>query len=258
MSSFEQGAGEIADIKGWQVDPYVNDEFRVFPGLTVTAGLRWDPDMAPTSVGARGAAFVAGQQSTMFPNAPTGLIFPGDKGMNAQLRNSTYGYWEPRIGFAYQPKSLPRTSFHAGFGLFTGPVAYSSYNHVADVAPFSATFNPSAPSSNAQCSSGGTLGTCTPNTGQNVSGYMNFHNPWQTAGFGTGGVSPFPTQVPFASTSYKPPTTSTFPSQTNLGASFGRSFKGGITQSWNFSAEQQLSPTMASAASRTTRATSTT
>ena len=245
MSSFEQGAGEIADIKGWQVDPYVNDEYRVFPGLTITAGLRWDPDMAPTSVGGRGAAFVAGQQSTMFPNAPTGLIFPGDKGMNAQLRNTTYGYWEPRIGLAYQPKNLPRTSFHAGFGLFTGPVAYSSYNHVADVAPFSATFDPSAPSANAQCSTGGTLAACTPNSGQNISGYMNFHNPWQTAGFGTGGVSPFPTQVPFASTSYKPPSTSTFPSQTNLGASFARSFKGGITQSWNFSAEQQLSPTMA-------------
>jgi hypothetical protein len=29
MSSFEQGAGELADIQGWQIEPYVNDEFRV-------------------------------------------------------------------------------------------------------------------------------------------------------------------------------------------------------------------------------------
>ena len=57
MSSFEQGAGELADIQGWQVDPYVNDEFRVKPGLTLTLGLRWDPDFAPISVGGRGAAF---------------------------------------------------------------------------------------------------------------------------------------------------------------------------------------------------------
>ena len=48
MSSFEQGAGELADIQGWQVDPYVNDEFRVKPGLTLTLGLRWDPDLAPS------------------------------------------------------------------------------------------------------------------------------------------------------------------------------------------------------------------
>jgi hypothetical protein len=245
MSSFEQGAGEIADIKGWQVDPYLNDEYRVFPGMTLTAGVRWDPDLAPTSVGGRGAAFVSGQQSTMFPNAPKGLIFPGDTGMNAQLRPTSYGYWEPRIGVAYQPKNLPRTSFHAGFGLFTGPVAYSSYNHVADVAPFSATFNPSAPSSNAQCYAGSTLAKCAPNSGQNIAGYMNFHNPWQTSGFGTGGVSPFPTQVPFASTSYKPPSSTAFPSQINLGASFARDFKAGITQSWNFSVEQQVSPSMA-------------
>jgi hypothetical protein len=245
MGNFEQGAGEIADIVGWQVDPYFNDEYRVKPGLTLTLGVRWDPDLAPTSIGGRGAAFVAGQQSTTFPNAPTGLIFPGDKGMSAQLRNTNYGYFEPRIGIAYQPKNLPRTSLHAGFGLFTGPVAYSSYNHVADVAPFSATFAPSAPANSAQCSAGGVSTNCVPSSGQTVSGYMNFHNPWETAGFGTNGVSPFPTQVPFASTSYKPPSTSTFPSQIDLGASFARSFKAGITQSWNFSIEQQISPSMA-------------
>ncbi|MGB7549252.1 MAG: carboxypeptidase-like regulatory domain-containing protein [Terracidiphilus sp.] len=246
MKSYEQGAGEIADVKGWQIDPYVNDEFRLRPGLTLTAGVRWDPDLAPTSVGGRGAAFVLGQQSIMYPNAPTGLIFPGDKGMNAQLRPSNYGYWEPRIGVAYQPQNLPRTSFHAGFGLFTGPVAYSSYNHVADVAPFSPTFSPAPPSYTALCSSGGTAADCTPSSGQAVAGYMNFHNPWQTSTFGTGGVSPFP---PFASISYKPPSSAAFPTQSGgqvyLGASFGRNFKAGMTESWNFSVEQQISPTMA-------------
>ncbi len=54
MSGFEQGAGELADIQGWLVDPYVNDEFRFKPGLTLTVGLRWDPDLAPASVGGRG------------------------------------------------------------------------------------------------------------------------------------------------------------------------------------------------------------
>jgi len=250
MSSFEQGAGEISDVKGWMVDPYFNDEYRVMPGLTLTLGVRYDPDLAPTSEGGRGAAFVPGQQSSLFPNAPTGLIFPGDTGMNAQLRPSNYGYWEPRIGVAYQPRSLPRTSFHAGFGLFTGPVAYSAYNHVADVAPFSPTFTPNDPSNTPVCYTGGVIdpngGECTPNTGETIAGYENFHNPWQTSTFGTGGVSPFP---PFASIAYKPPTDSMFPTNTggqvSLGASFGRHFKAGITQSWNFSVEQQISATMA-------------
>ena len=252
MSGFTQGAGEIADIKGWQVDPYVNDEYRVMPGLTLTLGLRWDPDLAPTSIGGRGAAFVAGQQSAQFPNAPTGIIFPGDKGMNAQLRPSNYGYWEPRIGIAYQPKSLPRTSFHAGFGLFSGPVPYSSYNHVADVAPFSSILGPPAPSSTPICSTNGVInpngGSCTDANGQSiqgdtVTGYMNFHNPWQTSSFGTNGQSPFP---PFASVGYKPPKTyNSFPANMALGASFSRNYKAGVTEAWNVAVEQQLSPTMA-------------
>ncbi len=246
MSSFEQGAGEIADVKGWQVDPYFNDEYRIRPGLTLTAGIRWDPDLAPTSVGGRGAAFVAGQQSAMYTNAPVGLIFPGDTGMNAQLRPSNYGYWEPRVGVAFQPQNLPRTSFHAGFGLFTGPVAYSSYNHVADVAPFSPTFSPNAPSNSPNCSAGGEGANCVPNTSQTIAGYENFHNPWETSTFGTAGVSPFP---PFASISFKPAKTAAFPTQTggqvDLGASFGRHFKAGMTEAWNFSVEQQVSPTMA-------------
>ncbi len=48
---------------------------------------------------------------------------------------TTYGYFEPRIGIAFQPRSLPNTSFRAGFGLFTAPLSYSTYNHTADIAP---------------------------------------------------------------------------------------------------------------------------
>jgi hypothetical protein len=76
MGNFEQGAGELADIQGWQIDPYVNDEFRATPSLTLTLGLRWDPDFAPVSVGGRGAAFVPGQQSNAFSRRASGPGFP--------------------------------------------------------------------------------------------------------------------------------------------------------------------------------------
>ncbi len=245
MSSFTQGSGELADIQGWQVDPYVNDEFRVKPGLTLTLGLRWDPDFAPVSVGGRGAAFKAGQQSIIFPGAPQGLIYPGDAGMDAALRPSSKNFFEPRIGVAWQPKDLPRTSFHGAFGMFTGPVAYSNYNHVVDIAPFAPVFSPPPPSYTAVCSTGGTTAPCTPNTGQSVSGYMDFHNPWATSTFGTNGVSPFPTTIPWATPTYKPPSNSAVAGPVNLGASFGRTFKASMTQAWNVSVEQQLSSAMA-------------
>ncbi len=245
MSSFTQGAGELADIQGWQIDPYVNDEFRVTPRLTLTLGLRWDPDFAPVSVGGRGAAFVAHQQSIIFPGAPTGLIYPGDRGMDAALRPSSKSFYEPRVGVAWQPANMPHTSFHAAFGLFSGPVPYSDYNHVVDIAPFAPVIGPPPPSTSPICSVGGVSAACTPNSGQAVAGYMNFEKPWATSTFGTNGVSPFPTQIPWATPSYKPPSNSPVAGPVNLGASFGRNFKAGMTQAWNFSVEQQISNDMA-------------
>jgi hypothetical protein len=241
MSGFEQGAGELADIQGWQIEPYVNDEFRVKPGLTLTLGLRWAPDIAPVSVGGRGAAFVAGQQSTRFAAAPLGLVFPGDRGVNDALRPSDYNFFEPRIGVAYQPAFLPRTVFHAAFGLFSGPVNYSNYNHAVDIAPFAPTFAPPPPSNVPLCSSGGVTAACTPNTGQVITGYSNFHDPWATSSFGTNGISPFP---PFATVGYVPPPDSPVATPVYLQASFSRNFKGSMTEAWNISVEQQLSNVM--------------
>ena len=159
------------------VDPYVNDEFRVKPGLTLTLGLRWDPDLAPVSVGGRGSAFVAGQQSVIFPAAPTGLVFPGDHGVDDALRPSSKYFFEPRIGVAYQPQNMPHTSFHAAFGFFSGPVPYSDYNHVVDIAPFAPALTPAAPSNVPLCSTGGSSAACTPNTGQTVTGYDELPQP---------------------------------------------------------------------------------
>jgi hypothetical protein len=225
LHGLKQGAGEIADVKGWQLGPYFQDDWRMRPNLTVNLGIRWDPNMPPTSAGGRGAAFVAGQQSTMFPNAPQGLIFPGDTGLTAALMPASYGYWEPRLGVAWQPKGLPHTVIHAGYGLFTGPLEYSLYNHVADIAPFSPTYNLNA---------GGSAGA-----DQVATGYMPLDNPWSTVA-ATGNKSPFP---PFASVSYVPPSNSVITNGAELGNSFSRNFKMGMTQSWNVSAEQQLTPT---------------
>lgn len=233
MAEYEQGAGEIADVSGWQFAPDVQDEYRVRPDLTLNIGLRRDPNFAPTSAGGRGAAFVAGQQSTMFPNAPQGLIFPGDAGMTATLMPDSTGYWEPRLGMAWPPKNLPRTVVHAGFGLFTRPLEYSSYNHAADIAPFS-------PLCNFYGSNGSCAGGCTPNTNHIINGPLNFNNPWSTFA-GTNSASRF---LPFASVSYKPASNSPVTTPVTVDQSFARNLRLGITESWNVSLEQQVSSSM--------------
>jgi hypothetical protein len=213
-----QGAGEVSDIAGWQPGFYGQDQYRIRPNLTLTAGLRLDPNLPPRIADGRGATFIPGEQSVVYPNAPTGLVFPGDHGVGAGLMLGGWGYWEPRIGIAWQPRSLPHTAFHAGFGLFTSPMIYSEYNHIADNAPFAPIYYPQGTST-------------TP---------LSFQNPW--SGFaGTGGVSPFP---PFASASYKPPSTATFTSGLTIPATIDPHFKLGTTQSWNMAAQQQIGKNM--------------
>ena len=213
LQSYEQGAGEIAVVRGWQPGFYGQDQFRIRPNLTITAGLRWDPNTTPAVAGGRGAAFVPGQQSTLFPNSPLGLVFPGDKGIGQGLMPNTYkAYFEPRLGVAWQPEFLPNTSIRAAFGSFTAPLMYSMYNHTADISPFSPTF---------------TLlgGTGTP---------LSLNDPW-SQNTGTNFVSPFPPFAPF-----KPPSDAAFATPFNIPAVFAQNFKLGVTESWNLSIEHQF------------------
>jgi Carboxypeptidase regulatory-like domain/TonB dependent receptor len=219
VGGFTQGAGEIANVEGIQLGLYAQDQFKLKPNVTLTAGLRWDPNLPPTSKGGRGAVFVPGQQSTVYANAPTGLVFPGDKGIGSSLMPTTYGYFEPRVGLAFQPRSLPNTSFRAGFGLFTAPLPYSTYNHTADIAPFSPTYTAYA-------------GSC---------GTISFDDPYASP-CTFNGVAPFP---PFASVNQTPASTSTFNSPVTIPATFSPDFKLGITQSWNASVEQQFPGSLA-------------
>jgi hypothetical protein len=239
---YMQGAGEIADVTGWQVGPFVQDDWKFRPNLTINLGLRWDPNTPPTSYNGRGAAWVPGkntvagfansapgQQSTVFANAPAGLLFPGDPGVPNTLMNSDYGYWEPRVGMAWQPRFLPHTVVHSGFGIFTGPLQYSEYNHAADVAPFSPTF-----------SFTGWCGAC---WGSSPLQAVPFDNPWASLN-ASPSSNPFPGTFPWASLAYKPAKNVAIP-KGQVGQSFSRDFKLPTTYAWNFSIEHQLTPTTA-------------
>ena len=212
LESFTQGAGEVAPVAGWQPGYYGQDLWRVKPNLSLTLGLRWDPNLPPQISGGRAAAWVPGQQSTVYPNAPKNLVFPGDSGIGSGIMATTYGYWEPRVGVAWQPKGLPKTAIHAGFGMFTQPMIYSTYNHTVDNAPFAPTFN--------LYGSGSVP--------------IPFEDPWSTFS-GTNDTSPFP---PFASPTYRPPSSTTFASGLSVPATFSPNFKLGMTQAWNVSVEQ--------------------
>lgn len=218
VSTYEQGAGEIASVKGWQIGFFGQDQYRVAPNFTVTVGLRWDPNFPPASTGGRGAALHPGQQSVKYPNAPLGVVFPGDTGVDDALMPTSYGYFQPRIGLSYQPSRFPHTVVRAGFGMFTGPLPYANYNHVSDLAPFSPTFLVNGSKT-------------TP---------VDLSNPWSSF---TGG-NQFASNN-WASLTHRPASSSTFQTPMDLPAIFSNDFRLGMTQSWSLSIEQQLTPNMA-------------
>jgi hypothetical protein len=216
--SISQSAGEAGATSQWMVGAYGQDEWHVLPKVTLTLGLRWDPDTPAHIAGGRGADYIAGQQSTRYPNAPLGLVFPGDTGITDALFNANYSYIEPRFGVAWAVTK--QTTVRAAFGIFTTPMEDAFYQRVWDVAPFSPTY--SVPTSTTE--------------------YVPFDNPWTNFQGGPGlaaGVSPFP---PFAGPQQDPPSSSTFGQGAGVPATFIPNLKLGETQSWNVSVEQQLSP----------------
>lgn len=224
MSYFEQGAGEISSLKGYEYGLYAQDQYKLRPNLTITAGVRWDPNLPPALTGGRGAMFIPDQQSTKFSDAPLGVVFPGDKGVPDSLASNSYGYFQPRVGFSWQPKFAPHTAIRGGIGLFTGPLPYVYYNHMVDVAPFSPTFTLTAGSGPYASSS-----------------YIPAANPWQNVS----GGNPFPDQSYFASLHKSIASNYTFQTPMSISATFDKNYKNSITQSWSLSIEQQLSSTIA-------------
>lgn len=214
---FEQGAYENAPVKGWQMALYAQDRYRLTPNLIINMGVRWEPDMAARSINS-GAAYIAGKRSQIYPQAPVGLVFPGEDGVTDTLRPSDYKYVVPRIGIAWQPLG-PRTVFRAAFGLFEAPFADSFYNHVVGVPPFAPTYEFNSPGP--------------------PSAPYSAQDPWSTLGV-NGGISPFPAQ--FEQNTKVPASQAFFSLPVGLtkGSLFARTFHVPMTQSWNASVEQQI------------------
>jgi len=85
MSQFVQGNPAVAANQQTTVAIYAQDTFRVLPHLTLNFGVRWEPSLFPYDRHSHAdqfslAGFEAGTRSTVYPQAPAGLVFNGDPG----------------------------------------------------------------------------------------------------------------------------------------------------------------------------------
>ena len=101
-------------------------------------------------------AFRPGQQSVVFPNAPVGVVYQGDPGVNAagQTKFTDFG---PRFGFAYSPDwgrisgGPGKMSIRGGFGIYYNRSEQEQDLQVLGMPPFSITSTLGASVGRAYC-----------------------------------------------------------------------------------------------------------
>jgi outer membrane receptor protein involved in Fe transport len=119
---FLQGGGNFArEIRDRALDAYGQDIYKVTSRLTLNVGLRYELPFPSTERHNEVNLFVPGAQSRVVPNAPAGLLYPGDPGVPAGLIATQKTAFAPRFGIAWDPRGNSKTVISAAYGIFYEP-----------------------------------------------------------------------------------------------------------------------------------------
>jgi hypothetical protein len=111
------------DGHGWIYAGYVQDEFRPRNNLTINAGVRYEVSIPFVDQSDALNSFRPGQQSQRFPQAPVGLVYPGDPGVPRGTYETDTNNIAPRLGLAWDPTGTGRSSLRAAWGIFYDALA---------------------------------------------------------------------------------------------------------------------------------------
>jgi hypothetical protein len=131
--SYQQGAAQNEHVRSSAFYLFGQDSWKIRPNITLNYGMRWELTTPLTDIGKKVQTFRPGQATTIFPclqtttndcasEFPTGLVFPGDKGVPNGLTQTYYKAFAPRMGIAWDPWKNGKTSIRAGWGLFYNPI----------------------------------------------------------------------------------------------------------------------------------------
>jgi hypothetical protein len=209
LRTFSQGAGEYYNNRNSFIGMYFADRIHAPRKLTLDLGVRYEPARPWADTRGRVEEFLSnnfysGSHSSMYTNAPAGLLFPGDTGMpNRGVRSDNN--IAPRVGFAYDLTGSGTTSIRGGAGIFYNTRGMGVIGSTfADLSPWSPQISLTTPAG-------------------------PFSNPL------LGVTNPFPAPFP-------PPKTATFPSPV-LVATYdpGNGFPSPVTYQWNLQFQHQFS-----------------
>lgn len=186
---FEQAESPVGNTRNFYFGAYGQDSWRFRPNLTLNYGLRWDVITPWWEAHNEIETLKLGEQSQVFPNAPTGWVVPGDPGIPRTIAPIRYDNFAPRVGLAYSPSfhsgflgklfgTSQQSSIRAGYGLFYNAFEGGYNFSITGDAPYGYFYSADGPS---------------------------FANPYQTRATGALNANPFPYTFPSSNVSASHP-----------------------------------------------------
>ncbi len=181
-TTYSQGAAQGENLTNYGLYLFAQDSWKIRSNVTLNYGLRWELNTPYVDSGNRLQTFRPGQDTTQYPcwlsatsaanlgttpgdcgptsanNAyfPTGLVFPGDKGVPQGLTSTYYKAFAPRIGLAYSPGWTDgilakitggpgKSTIRGGYGIFYNPIEQLVMEQFSAEPPFGISASLSAP-----------------------------------------------------------------------------------------------------------------
>jgi outer membrane receptor protein involved in Fe transport len=202
FNAFTQGAGEYKNTRFNHVAAFIDDTWKVNSRLVLDTGARYEPFLPYTDLNNKLAVWRPGEQSALYPNAPSGVLFVGDPGIPKGGFNTAWKNIGPRMGFAYDVAGAGKTSIRGGFGMFFDQPNTITTNNQTDQAPFAPVIH------------------------LNGTSATNIQNPY------AGSTNPFPYPTP-------PTSSATFPAYTSQYL-YSAHMRNGYVEAWNLQLQQDL------------------
>jgi Carboxypeptidase regulatory-like domain len=135
-SLFYQKASSPQNFREGTWQPWIQDDWKVLPRLTLNLGLRWEPWLPPYDLLGPATGFEAGVQSVVAPLAPTGVLFSGDPGLRNSIWPADWNNLAPRVGLAWDVQGNGRTVVRSAFGIFYNTIPLNMARSINVTNPF--------------------------------------------------------------------------------------------------------------------------
>jgi hypothetical protein len=130
-SNYNQADSQAYYLRHNYAGAFAQDSWRIRSNLTLNYGVRWELMEYWSEAYNQIPTFIPGEQSQVYPGAPLGEVYPGDKGVPDTLVPPKNRF-SPRLGLAWSPSKSDgilgkilgtgKTSVRAGYGIYNSVI----------------------------------------------------------------------------------------------------------------------------------------